>query len=472
MPLITRTLTELRDLILARKAVEEPALDTSDAGDAHLDANAVAHLALSFQADLVELSKAMHPTTATGTDLDEHARVWLPGDGRRRATKWVGTARFTATSGTPTVPANTVFVHADGTRYWTTADITAGMWVANAATTTAEGLVGDLGLYPGAVANKANPTSCTVSSPPGGVSATCTLLATTTAALDAEDDEHLRARILVTTQYRPGGGNPADYVAWCIEADPTVTGAFVYPRWDDDAVGPPIKFGTVTVVPWVDDAPASAAVRAIVTAYLAGVAPVGTVVTVEGAPAGAVQSVTCYIRPQLGYEKDWTGSIGVASCIAPYLHVDLDADPTGTVAIGDRVVCQVTAGLITEQREVVEVGANYVKVKSPFSGTIAGTTTMYPGGPQWQAVHDAIEEVFALVGPSASTDATRPRFPEVSRVMHSTLFLSDLYAAIDGITGVQSSRITTPAADVTNAVAPAAAIGWTYSEGVINIYYE
>lgn len=469
MPLITRTLTEIRDLLLARKAVEEPALDTSDAGDAYLDANAVAHLALSFQADLVELSNAMHPTTATGTDLDEHARVWLPGDGRRRATKWVGTVQFTATSGTPTVPVNTVFVHADGTRYWTTAEITGGMWSASVATTTAEGLVGDLGLYPGTVANKANPTNCTVSSPPAGVSATCALLATVTAALDAEDDEHLRARILVATQYRPGGGNPADYVAWCIEADPTVTGALVYPRWDDDPVGPPIKFGTVTVVPWTATGPASVAVQAIVTAYLAGVAPVGAVVTVEG-PTATLTNAIVYVRPKLGFEGDWAGTFTVASCPAPYNRVNLTVSPVGTIAIGDRVVGgQVGASTFYEQRTVVAVGANYVDVSVPFFSEVVGT--FRPGGPLWQPVVMAMAGVYRLLGTSSSTDATRPRFPAVYQEKPANLCLSDLYHAIDSVNGVSSSRIATlggvtPAVDVANAVAPAAVL--TYLNGSLD----
>jgi hypothetical protein len=354
--------------------------------------------------------------------------------------------------------------------YQTTAAITAGAWSAGEAITFAEGLVNADGVYPGTTANKTTLTNCTVSSPPAGVSPTCAILTTTTAATDDETDTQLRARLLTAMRYRPGGGNPADYVAWAMEVE-GCTGAFAYGRWDD--VPASHIWGTVTVIPWTEDGPGDASLVADVQAYLDTMAPVGHDVTVETC-INSDEVVTVYVRPMAGYEPDWPlgSAIGVTSCSTPFTRVYLDTSPVGIVEIGDRVVCKVGVGLTAEQRTVTAVNAAHVEVSAPFSGTIAGTTTMYPGGPLWQPVFDAIEGVLDGIGPSDSNTTTVPRFPPSSDTLNSTLCLSDLYAAIDGVEGVRSSRITAPAADVTNIVAPAAAITYTALDPNVSILWE
>ncbi len=455
--LTSRTLQQIRDLILARKGIEEPGLDTSSAGDAWLDANAIAHLAMAIQADLLELAKDITPATATDDALAEHGRTWL-GEAQLPATAWEGTVTFAATAGTPTIASGQGFVHADGTSYHTTATIHDYDWSAGSATTTAESIT------TGTVANKSDGTGCTVTSPPGGVSAACSIASTTTEAHDDETEEEFRERILTFTKYRPGGGNPADYVAWAQEVD-GVYSAFVYLKWDDDA-GPPANYGNVTVVPWGPPDPdanhppyeriPSDELVAAVQAHIDAVAPVGAVVTVEK-PGFTAGYVVVEVRPAKGYEPDWTGAFVVDSCVAPFTRVDLTVDPTGTINVGDRIVgYPADAPLyLAEQRYVKEVGTSYVVVTEPFSSTVKnGGGPIDPGGPLWDPVQAAVKAVYENLGTAASTASTCPRFPEVAASNPSTVFLSDLYAAVENVTGVMSSKWTTPAADVPNPIDP------------------
>jgi hypothetical protein len=106
MPIERLSFAEMRDLILARKGVEEPTLSTHATGDAYLDANAMAHLGVILQDDAITLANDMNPLTAAGTALDLLAEPHLTVP-RKNATKWVGTARFVATSGTPVIPIYT-----------------------------------------------------------------------------------------------------------------------------------------------------------------------------------------------------------------------------------------------------------------------------------------------------------------------------------------------------------------------------
>jgi uncharacterized phage protein gp47/JayE len=441
----TWTLEQIRSFVLARKALEDPLLDTSENGDAWVDANAVAHVAVAMQASILESQAQMFPGTATGSFLDEHLRMWCE-DGRRVATAWEGTIRFESLSGTPTIQTGTVVLHADGTEYETTADVTALSWSGSYATATATANT------LGTIGNKEVSTVLTVSSPPADVSPTCWLWTTTTEGTDAESDEDGQARCLATTRYRPGGGNWADYLLWAMDID-GVESAFVYPAWDDEDITP--VRGTVTVIPRGPEGKrvVAAATRASVQTHLDEVAPVGVTVTVEH-PATSDVTVTVYVRPKTGFEPDWTGSIGVTSCVSPFTHVDLDASPVGTVAAGDRVVCFVGVGLEAEERVVSALGANYVEVTEPFSTTIAGTTTMYPGGPLWAPVKAAIEDVFDDLGTSTSNDVTRPRFPRVESELPSTVFTSRIVAAICAVEGVNSCRLMAPAADTTNKKTP------------------
>jgi uncharacterized phage protein gp47/JayE len=472
MPIERLSFAEMRDLILARKGVEEPTLSTHATGDAYLDANAMAHLGVILQEDAITLANDMNPLTAAGTALDLLAEPHLTVP-RKNATKWVGTARFVATSGTPVIPIYTQFEHSDGTLYQTTAAITAGAWSAGEAITFAEGLVDADGVYPGTTANKTTLTSCTVSSPPTGVSPTCTILTTTTAATDDETDTQLRARLLTAMRYRPGGGNPADYVAWAMEVE-GCTGAFAYGRWDD--VPASHIWGTVTVIPWTEDGPGDASRVADVQAYLDSVAPAGHDVTVEVA-AKHVMNLVVYVRPMLGYEMDWTGTFTVTSCSPTYTRLSLSASPIGTIEVGDRIVGQFIGSPISpwEQRIVTAVTASYVDVSAPFTGEIVGD--IFPGGPLWQPVVDAVLGVYGLIGPSSSSDPTVPRFPLASQEANSTLCISDLYAAIDSVGGVSSSRIHEihgggSIVDQSNAVAPAAAITYIAVESVIGSAIE
>jgi hypothetical protein len=370
MSITTLTVDQMRDAILARKSVEDPTLDTSPKSDAWLDANAVAHLAVSILADVKEQGRNLLATTATGDALFDLARVWLP-------------------SYSP---------------------------------------------------------------------------------LPGETENELRVRLLAAMSGRPRGGSAADFAAWAAEVD-GVSEAFVYPRWDDDPTGPPVVFGTVTVAPWGPSGAriVDASVVAAVQAHLDAVAPVGVVVTVEAVNEVGV-AVTVYVRPKAGYEPDWSGTFTIASCPSPFSRVYLTTDPTTTICDGDRIVANVPPTTGYRERRVAHVGANFLDLTSPFPAAVTGT--LYPGGPLWQPTWDAIEALFDGLGTYRSSDPTKPRYPAVLTRADSALRVSDCYAAIEAVEGVLSSRVTWPAADLDNAVAPGAAISVLRSTGATVILFE
>lgn len=439
-----------RDMILARKGVEEPTLDTASDADAWLDANAVAHLAALLQEDAQDVYNALYPHRASGSDLDEHARVWLE-TGRLVATIWVGRVELARVSGTnPPAPAGLELLSGDGLRYVTTQAVTA--WGSDdKAVVTAKSV------DKGAKTNKAVGAPLTVQSPPAGLQSAATFNATTTAAIDDESDEHLRSRLLLATRYRPGGGSPADYAAWTLEASSEVASCFVYPRWYDTTGGAPV-LGTVLVCPLGKNNAhiPSATIDNVIVPYILKRQPVGAVVTVT-APSRTTTPVSVGVVPKTGYEPDWTATGGylTVAALTTAEKVYYTGSPTG-LAVGDRVVCAistVTGGY--EQRIVrsLDLTAKWVTVSPPFSATPATGSYMYPGGPLWQPVFDAILGVFYVLGASHSTDLPRPRWPPPSDGANARLSLADIYHAVESVPGVLASGVVTPASDLDNSVA-------------------
>ena len=144
------------------------------------------------------------PQTAEGVYLDRHAD--MRGLTRLPASKAVGVLRFyveSAPAGELRVPAGTVCMSADGTRFQTTEEavLTPELLYADA---PAEALEGDA--QGNAVAGAVNIlTAC-----PVAVTG-CSNPAAFSGGSDAEDDEALRERILASYRRLPNGANAAWY---------------------------------------------------------------------------------------------------------------------------------------------------------------------------------------------------------------------------------------------------------------------
>lgn len=181
------------------------------------------------------------PFTAT----DEYLEGWaaLKDVYRRTATAAHGTIRFTGTNGV-TVPAGTPVVRQDGTQYVTTASGT----IASGSVTVAASAVADPAGLTGAIGNCDVGTQMTLGTAIAGVTSTGTTSTEFTGGADLEDDDSLRARMLLAYQNPPHGGDQADYVEWAL-AVPGVTRAWCVPN----AFGS----GTVAVYVMLDGAEAA-----------------------------------------------------------------------------------------------------------------------------------------------------------------------------------------------------------------------
>lgn len=164
--------------------------------------------ALEIQADWV-LDQSF-PQTAQGIYLDRHGA--MRGITRRPAVKAVGILRFSVEQAPPadlTVPAGTVCMTAEGTRYQTTeaAVLRAGELTADAAAEALEGGGGG-NAAPGAVhILTACPTAVTG----------CTNPTAFFGGSDQEDDDSLRERILESYRRLPNGANAAWYEQTAME---------------------------------------------------------------------------------------------------------------------------------------------------------------------------------------------------------------------------------------------------------------
>ncbi|MDO4314831.1 MAG: baseplate J/gp47 family protein [Oscillospiraceae bacterium] len=158
--------------------------------------------ALGIQADWV-LDQSF-PQTAQGVYLDYHGT--MRGLVRTPAAKAAGTLRFTvetALAADQTIPAGTVCMTAEETRFQTTksAVLAAGELFTEAPAEALEG-GGSGNAAPGAV--------CILTACPVAVTS-CTNPAAFSGGRDAEDDASFRARILESYQRLPNGANAAWY---------------------------------------------------------------------------------------------------------------------------------------------------------------------------------------------------------------------------------------------------------------------
>jgi hypothetical protein len=191
-------------------------------------------------------------------------------------------------------------------------------------------------------------------------------------------------------------------------------------------------------------------------AYLGDRAPLFVIAPILVAlPVPVIRHIDLDIRCAAGYEPDYSSAIyatNVASVVAGTRRINLAHDPTGHIIPGNRMVFH-CSDFRAYQMTVQTVGVGYVIVTEAWvSDPIVGEAVR-DGGPLWEPIRAAVASVFDALGTSHSNTAGKYRWPDVAFDQPSTLYLSDLYAAIDAVPGVVSSLVNLPAADVNNGVA-------------------
>ncbi len=191
------------------------------------------HLTLQY---IDWLALQLLPDTAETEWLDRHGEIWLVNAdgsrGRKRATFASGTVTFTGIDGAP-IPKGTQLQGAVGD-YETTEDIIVG---------TSPTPASARALDPGLAGNLTEGDVLALTPGTSGVDNLATVVEMD-GGVDTENDNDLRARILLRIQKPPMGGDKDDYEQWTLSI-PGVTRAWCSPV----EMGP----GTVTVRFMMDD---------------------------------------------------------------------------------------------------------------------------------------------------------------------------------------------------------------------------
>lgn len=198
--------------------------------------------------------KQLFPDTAEKQFLERQASI--QGIYRRAASKATGTLTVSYTEGA-TLPAGTIFMADDQTRYETTAEPEVGSYTVPVQC-----------LETGTIGNREAGQTYTLVSPVVGVDAEA-VGSEMAGGAEAESDESLRKRLLFRLQNPPRGGAKEDYIAWAEEV-PGVTRAWCFPK--EQGIGTVVvRFATDGMTE--DGIPTSGMVQ-IVSDYIAEVAPV------------------------------------------------------------------------------------------------------------------------------------------------------------------------------------------------------
>ena len=216
----------------------------------------------------IDFSKdQMFVTTAEGTYLDRHGRLW--GVARRPGSFAEGTVEFTGPSGTA-IPADTRIQTDAGVEYGTlSAVVIGGGGTVSVLVQALES--GDAGNI---IFNPSIDYYFQIISPITGVSSSVLLTTNIAAGEDQETDEEYRSRILLRIQAPPMGGTADDYISWALEVD-GVGNAWSYPL----ASG----VGTVSVCIISNDADPTPSVQLLadVAAHIDPKKPVTAALTIE-----------------------------------------------------------------------------------------------------------------------------------------------------------------------------------------------
>ena len=162
-----------------------------------------------------------------------------------------------------------------------------------------------------------------------------------------------------------------------------------------------------------------------------------------------VQDVNLQIFGAAGYGPDFSTS-------GPYLtqagttttRLLLLPNPIGTMSAGDRVSLM-SAGRVVQVR-ITNVFATGIDIDAALDEVPPNNTQVYPGSDLILAVKDAVESLFAALGPGDTTPPTRWPAPTSETPADLQLALIDRY--VMSVPGVHNVVIVTPAA----AVVPAA----------------
>jgi len=209
------------------------------------------------------------------------------------------------------IPSGTVLVRADGARYLVTADATIAAGVATLQV-TADGA--------GTAVAMAIGQALTFQSPIAGVVAVATVAAPGIAGgAEEENDEDLRARLLLRIRNPVRGGAASDYVVWATDVA-EVTRAWVYENWNGLGTVKVLVVcdGRETIIPTGDDV-------TLVAAYIADRRPVCADVTVA-APIATALNFTIALTP---------GSDDVKAAVEAELRdlIARETEPGGTLLL-------------------------------------------------------------------------------------------------------------------------------------------
>lgn len=209
---------EIRQALLDAYRNKISGADVSPGSEIYARASLAAAAEVLVLRGLQYVEDQIFVTTADSEALERHATD-LGMDGRLAATQATGTATLTGTSGT-TVSAGLTLVADDGTEFTVTVGGEIGGGELEVAIQAVEaGTAGNL--YQG--------DTLTVQSPPSGVDSAATVgPGDTVGGTDQEDDEALRARVLLRKRAGNAGGTEADYQQWALAVD-GVTEAHVLP---------------------------------------------------------------------------------------------------------------------------------------------------------------------------------------------------------------------------------------------------
>lgn len=428
----TEILNDLRAFLRARQPNIILAVDTDEGAILESLAEAIYGLQVLLRA----IEADVYPTTAVGTALDEHAKTRLATSPRKGATtsRGVNALRITGTDSS-VIQAGEPLTHSDGTQFETEDEATiSGGYVD----------VTIVSVTTGTTANKGSGETLQFDSAPAGVNSTATLVGDVDGAVDEEDDEALRVRLLQAYQSPPAGGRGSDYWAWAM-AVTGVDATYIYEPHSGDLNG---LRGLGTVDAYITAAGtganrvASAALIALVQDALDDNRPAGTD-ALASTPGTTTQAVDVQVEPETGFAFDWTGTCTVSSYTPGTLTITLTGDIPDSLmaAVDDYGSCRIYN--VGEVMTVVSYNDPTDEITLSAAPTTTPTGTIYPGGPLSQTLLDVVTAIFDALGPGRGTAASP------SQEWEDELKVADLFAQVRGTTGVDDVDVVTPSANVT-----------------------
>ncbi|MYM32270.1 phage tail protein [Duganella sp. CY15W] len=250
----TLSFEQIRDGMLRDILNQNPQAAVGADSDFRLRANSTAGAIEGLYQALGWTARQIFPDTADEDQMLQHAAKY--GIYKKAATAATGTLKFSGVPGS-TINAGVEGKALDGNSYVTTA---AGI-IGIGGTLVLDATAATLGF----AGNQAGGTSLTLTQTPAGVSSTATIVAMASGT-DIESSSAILARLLDRLRHPPAGGNKYDYRRWALEV-PGVTSAWCYPLRRG--------MGKVDVAILSNGLPATRVLQNTVQAYLETVNPAG-----------------------------------------------------------------------------------------------------------------------------------------------------------------------------------------------------